>query len=269
MSNLLQAYYKEPEFVRWIHAQGFGGVTSDNVARYYSLYQSKHLCDTGNCTECAGLLSTWESEADIQRGVLKQVKCPRRMAEEHQTRSREIRMRTEIPKFFRDKTLNDLPLITDEAKAKVTAYIKDFQAGETTYGLYLYARNSGVGRTTCLWHIVKQIIDRGVLDTTPIIMTSMVFATTLQADSYSAGAEFFNQARRTDLLCLDDFGQERQPEWSRARMLAVLENRNWEQRPIIVTSILPFEEDLWPETDDRQLFQKLKKSTTLVELDSE
>ena len=265
MNSLLVPYYKNQGFLKWLSDSNYHNQNENNIANYFSLYQRVTLCKEDRCYDCAGLVPVGYTEADIMTGIVQSEKCPRKNKEGRDQAAQAIQERAVIPPVFQDITYNDLPLVDFVAIEFVKGYVEAFPKNKPA-GLYLYASANGVGRTSLLWIIIQEILRQRKIFSSFVFNTVTMFIDHLQTDMYTERHEFMKQATQCDMLILDDFGREKETEWSSAKLEAILEERWWYKRPVLIASTIPPEPWAWHSAAEKSLLSKIQKSTRLITL---
>jgi len=117
-------------------------------------------------------------------------------------------------------------------------YVRDWPAQLANgRGLYLFGP-TGVGKSHAISAVARQLVDTHLVET--LLLSVPVFATRLRqfvttADSRKATA-LLSQAKRVQLLVLDDLGLERSSGWIDDLLYQVVDERWRQRRPMILAS---------------------------------
>ena len=258
-------YYKYPGFLDWIVLNGFNQVVGDNIQRYFALFQHHEMCREKRCADCSGLSSHWNTEADIQNGTVKNIRCAYREQQNQELAARQFAERTPIPEAFKETTFESLTRITSSAIEYIKNYVQLFPSNKPS-GLYLHSCVHGVGRTSLMWVLVRELLTKGRLLNGFIFHTTPMFIDRLQTDMFTHEHLFINKATTCGLLLLDDFGREKATDWSSAKIEAIFEERSWYNRPIILSSIIPPDDWAWQSPQEKSVMSKIRKSTQVLNL---
>jgi len=264
-AEFLAQYYTNSDFYRWLQKNGFNQQTASSIGNYFALFQQELMCEEKRCYDCAGLMPCWETEKDVKNGRIRNKKCPIFIQQASERKGKSIADRIIIPKNFEHVTLDDLPEIPEEVKQKVKSFI-DLFPNNKPYGLYIYANRHGVGRTSLMWIIVKELLRRNKIFNGFIFHTTAMFIDALQTDMFTHEHYFRRKAIECDLLVLDDFGRERETDWSSGKIEAIFEERTWNGLPIILSSTLPPDPWVWQDKKEKSLMSKISKATQILRL---
>lgn len=147
-----------------------------------------------------------------------------------------------IPDRYMRLNWEDITLAQSEAKKLIDSYIKTLpQAVSRGYGLYIYSKTTGTGKTFCATHILKEAakLDRGKVKHRGYFVS---FGELL--DSYES--EWLEKKMMTtNVLVIDDvtgYGSPAQEEFYSRTLEKVVRYRSSNDLPTIVTSNLTWEE---------------------------
>lgn len=267
MGNFLNAYLQNTGFARWLYVVNkYTQVTDDNVAQYYTLYAHRQLCETKKCYECSGLYPTWTSEADIINNRIKTTTCIIREAEKRLQAGQAYASRLQIPPAYQGITLNVLKDVQPDVKDYLQQWVTSFPENNPA-GLYLYANKHNSGRTALLWWLFITLAEMGKLPQGGLLHTNSMLLKDMQGDGFEQTT--MRYAMHCSILLLDDFGLERFTDAMRSNFADIIEHRNWNKKPTIVTSLVHCASWAWPEGPDQNLVSKLQKSCKEVTIDCE
>lgn len=264
-SERVSQYYQQPGFLAWVTDNNFSGITADNVQRYFMVFQHVEMCREKLCHDCAGMAQSWDTEAEIQSGLIKHHKCPYQEQKNRELLAKQMAERSPIPKAFRNTNFEDLKSITIDVVEQIKSYIQLFPANNPT-GLYLHSSVHGIGRTSLMWVIVRELILRGKLLRGFVFHTTSMFIDKLQTDMFTQEHLFMNKSLNCDLLLLDDFGREKATDWSSAKIEGLLEERTWNKRPCILSSVIPPDDWAWQNPQEKSLMSKIRKAAQPINL---
>jgi DNA replication protein DnaC len=265
--DFMASYYREAGFVGWLEKNKFHAITAANAGRYYAVYNQLKNCEAKQCVICPGYIPKWTAEHDVQTGKIKIEKCRVKEQVIQETAGASFSDRHGAPLMFRDKTLSNTSII-EKSKQEIDKYIIDFPNSRLP-GLYLYSAEHHIGRTTAMWHIIKELLSKKKLYNDFIMTSSGMFAEAIIRDARTDDHFYFDRARNADLLAIDDFGSERYTDGYVDRMIAILEDRYWNKKPILLSSTRAFETWAWHENRESDVFSKLQSMTTYVRLDED
>ena len=266
-TDFLATYYQEAAFVRWISSNNFQAITVDNVGRYYSLYLRHRMCEELRCHECPGMKPMWTSEHEIHTGRFTQRACATKQALLDESSSTAVLRQFTMPKVFESAGFDLLTKIDPKAMTAIKEYIIAYPK-KTTPGLYLYSGERRIGRSAALWCILRELVMARKIHADYLATTGPMFAELIIADAIVDGHPYFNQAKNCDLLMIDDFGVERFTDGYTDRLLAILESRYWNMRPVLVSSTKPLSDWAWAEGREPLLLSKLESMTNCIRLDT-
>lgn len=266
-NELFALYYQDRAFVAWVTANNFQRINAENVGKYFSLHTRLVDCQIRACQTCTGMVPSWQNEQEIVDGSYAQNRCRVFEQLQREASAKEVTARTKIPPVFKDATFDNLTRIRPAALAELRQYVQDYP-NVSPPGLYLYSAERRIGRTTALWCIAKALLGSYKLYTGVIVTTCAMFSENLIKDATTTWDHpLFDQARTCDLLLLDDFGQENYTKAYTEKLLAILEDRYWNARPVIVSSTRNKASWAWSEGQEPQVFSKVIDTTRLIRLD--
>ena len=264
-SEWVQQYYTHPGFLAWAAQEKLQGITAENVQKYFTLFQHYVMCREKRCHDCSGTIPSWSNESEITSGLLKQTKCTHQEQQQEELAIKQLMKQAPIPAAFKELTVEGLTALTVDVIEEVRNFVKLFP-NNAPPGLYLYASVHGVGRTSLMWLIVRGLLERGKLFKGFVFHTTPLFIDKLQTDMFTQEHLFMNKALMCDLLVLDDFGREKATQWSSAKIEAIIEERSWNNRPIILSSVIPPDNWAWQTAKEQSLMSKIRKATKVISL---
>ena len=263
----LAAYYAIPGFLKWYTEQGFQRIDANNASRYYMLFHHAEMCRLKKCPQCMGWQPSYQTEDDVLSGKLTSKRCI--VYEEHakQSMAKETSRKMRVPQMYRETDWCHInATISAESRHIIENYIKNFPHNVPP-GLYIHGKGR-IGKTSSLWIITKALIMahriyRGVLvRSMPLLLSHLI------KDEFSefAGNPIFEEAMSCDLLILDDFGREKQTEWSFQKVFAILEERCHRNLPTICASAFPSDPLLWKSPFEKAMIDRIIEITQPVDL---
>jgi len=265
--DFLAAYYQEAKFVQWLQKNNLTAMTVENVARYYSLYQRDIMCEELRCHTCAGLKAEWKTEHEIHTGKFTQKNCPIKKTMLLESAAASVQRQLSIPPAFANIKLEELTRIQPKAMSSIVDFIQSFPRAKKN-GLYLYSGERQIGRTSALWCIVRALVERHKIYSNFILTTGTMFAENIVLDTRVEGHPYFQRALTCDLLIIDDFGSEKFTDGYTDRLIAILEERYWYLRPILISSKRPLVDWGWAEGREPMLFSKMENTCEGLRLDN-
>ena len=263
--HLVATYYNNKGFLQWVSKHNFIYITAQNIKNYFSVFQREQLCIEKKCCDCAGILPIWNTEEDIAKNEVQQKRCLVREFESQENRGKLVSERAKIPKHFEDVSFDGLNQIGDDIKDIAKEYIEHFPHNKP-YGLYLYASEHGIGRTPLMWLIIKELLRRNKIYRGFVFHTTSMFIDQLQTDMFTHEHPFRNKVATCDLLLLDDFGREKETDWSSGKLEAIFEERTWNALPIIISSVIPPDPYIWESEKEKGLLVKILKATQSIRI---
>lgn len=141
-----------------------------------------------------------------------------------------------IPKLYKAMTFDNLEV---DGNAQTVGMAKELASGSREKGLYLFG-TPGVGKTHIAMAVLQEHLNHGsgLFYTMPTLANEL---RTLAKDDEKL-TEIINKIKDADLLVLDDFGAEKWTEYIGERMFSILNDRNANQKLLIITSNLSLDE---------------------------
>lgn len=263
----MQLYLEQPEFNAWIHSKNFTLLTDINITKYYSLFEFTKMCYNRECHNCSGYAPAMSSEEDIGNNTLTYTACEFSKSQTDIKLATQFAQREHLPKAFRGLTFKDIPLVTDNVTEYFSKYIEK-RGNLVKEGIYLYTQEHGIGRTTALWLFLKELINTGLVRTGFIFHTVPIFMDKLQIDLSTKDHPFVKKALTCDFLILDDFGKEKS-HWTVDKLDAIIEERCWNKKPVMLSSTIPPEDWAWETAQEKSLLSKIRRSCESLEIKPE
>jgi len=264
-TNILTAYFKDAGFMRWLMEQHYTKYNADNIHKYFARYQHILMCLDKKCHDCAGSIPVWDCEDDILIGKIRHDRCYLKIGMEREQAATQHNEHLVIPPAYKDMPQLKSIKVPAESWDLLKQYVIDFPKFYPN-GIYLYATKHGAGRTTLMWWLVKELAAAKKLSRGVLLKTSHNLALLFQQESYDH--PMITYAKHCDVLMLDDFGQEKHTEWTRNTFESIIEERTWNNRPTIVSSIIPCSEHAWTKSVELSLFLKLQRQCTQIFVDN-
>lgn len=260
-------YCTNPEFVAWLLHHNYSRLTDDSIATYYMLFEHETRCAAKTCQDCAGVHLSAQSEDDIHACNIVHARCYERKYQSEAIALKVYAERLQVPPAFVNADISGLQILPSAVQA-LNAYHTQFVNSPKQPGLYIYASKPGTGRSTSLWYVAQQLLNRSAIQTC-LIKTSLELIDDLHKEIRDDDHSIYRFAQTCDLLGVDDIGLEKHTPWSRDRILSILEYRNTRLKPTLCTSVLAPQVDAWPDGADSYIITKLLKNTQVVHLDTE
>jgi DNA replication protein DnaC len=153
-----------------------------------------------------------------------------------------------IPRKFLAKSLATFSVKSPRQKEIVLAargFLQTFRGGEQDHpgkGLLLIGRE-GTGKTHIAVAVLKDVIARGFTGLYWNVPELFLELRRLMNESAElTESDLFDEARRADLLVLDDLGAERSSEYVTDRLYVLINGRYGDDMPTIVTTNRGFDE---------------------------
>ena len=167
--------------------------------------------------------------------------------EQRMNRRRTRGVASVIPKKFRGVSFDRPPVNTeiDRMAVRITeSYVEHLDENlEKGRGLW-FMGSTGTGKTTLSMLISSHALSAGysvAIYTMPKLL-ARIRGTYEREDGDDNYLQFFDRLSRVDLLHIDDFGAEKRSEWVIEQLYAILNERYEQQRSIIATTNLSFED---------------------------
>ena len=151
-----------------------------------------------------------------------------------------------------------------EAMKKLHEYARNFESYyKRGKGLYIYG-NSSTGKTYGACCIANELINSG--NYSVYFLRACQFGNIITDQRDKQG--YINKICSYDLLIIDDFGVERSTAFGKEQMFNLIETRIETGLPVIITSNLPFREEIWESADGekRRIYDRIIKLTQPVEM---
>lgn len=147
------------------------------------------------------------------------------------------RFRQLRPEDFRTDIYQD-PVRPSHIKDFCLTYIRNYsQARKSGKGLYFYSRTPGTGKTRMAISIGNALMDQEDLSLRYMTMGDFIGQVKASFQDKSPGqAQLEDLVRQVDLLILDDLGTENITAWSEGLLYSILDYRNDNLKPTILTS---------------------------------
>lgn len=249
----LEYYNQIPGFADWLSGNKFTKINEKNVWKYFTVFQRLESCRKKECQQCSGYRAAWDSEDQILSGLIKNVTCDYKTERRLEQKKIDVLRYYPIPPKFKDFELKNLK-VSQEVKDIITDFVADFP---NTKGLYVYSDTHGKGRTSIMWGIVRALIELGKISNYHF-QTSALFFDFLRSE------ENTSKALTYDILLLDDFGRESAPNWITSKLEAIIEERTWNGKPVILSSVIPYDDWAWETEIDQSILSKIKRATQLL-----
>jgi DNA replication protein DnaC len=189
------------------------------------------------CPRCGGDGFVLESGGDA-------VACECRAARVRRARS--MGGSSAIPRKYRGVSFDRAPVTTldRDAVRQVREYIRSLPDRLAKGKGLWFVGDVGTGKTTLAMLVSKATIDTGhsvAIYSVPRLLAEI-------RDTYDRDPgersyiEFFQRLAAVDLLHLEDLGAEKQTDWVLEQLYSLINERYEQQRSIMVTTNLPFEE---------------------------
>jgi len=264
--TFLATYYRDTGFVNWISSNNFIGITAQNVAKYYSLFQRSVMCQNKFCYECSGFVPVWSNEYEIANACFKQEKCVVKVKQEQQAAADDFANKFNPPPVFASINLEALTKLSPLVIPTIKSYVLNY-GPKLKNGLYIYSAEHGVGRSSLLWWVLTELVKQRKIYNGYVAETSGMFAEKLVCDVTEAGHPYFKLAVSCDILILDDVGSENYTPGYTERLLTILEDRYRNLKPVVVSSVRPMELWAWKENREPELFSKFSKMCAYMQAD--
>lgn len=142
-----------------------------------------------------------------------------------------------FPAILKDKSFEnfDRRRGSEAARQACERYADSFEVGKTSAGLYIVGHTFGNGKS----HLAKAVGERIIRRTlaTVLYVTAQDLVELVQEGINNGGSTIVQEAKRSDLLIVDDLGQDAAPTpFARKTVFAVVDHRYRENLPMIVTS---------------------------------
>lgn len=124
------------------------------------------------------------------------------------------------------------------SKAKLNKYLLNFgDMGGKGYGLYIYSRTKGSGKTMLACCILNELANRHAVN---IKFVNVLDLLEMTQKSYEGDREEIERIKNAAVLCLDDIGVQMKKEWVDTVLYRLINDRYSNQKITIYTSnVLP------------------------------
>jgi DNA replication protein DnaC len=177
----------------------------------------------------------------------------------------------------------DLKAVPDWVKIHCKSYVDNFtlnpnkifeiiQEGKA-YGLFIYSKQNGTGKTSIIHQIAKDILE------SPIAVRKMRYSTALQIfhelkkcfnDRGGLNeSEILDDIMTCDVLFIDDLDKMgKLSEYEKKRISLIIDKRYTDMRPIIITANKSIQEMASDEQLEPHIYSRLSQMCEQVKLDS-
>ena len=264
---LMEKYLTETDFMQFLKDNEFKLITEESVLNYHRLFTFNKSCRARECTDCSGFIPTYSKEEDIVKGYMPTIKCSEKILITKRALAMAFGVAKHIPPAFTNLDYSMLEHIPDSIPRFLRTYIDNFNEMEKK-GIYLHSPTHGIGRTSVLWLFMRNILQAGLITTGFIFNTMPMFVNHLQTDLAASGYPFTKKASTCEFLVLDDFGKETATPWISSRIEGILEERIWNNLPIILSSTIPPEDWAWETPKEKSMLSKIKRTCNILEIAS-
>lgn len=221
----------------------------DTLIKYTSLFEDS-ASELKNCSKCKNIMEcknnvcgfVYFPSIDNDNIVFSYVPCKYKKKLEEDTEYQKNIVMFDMPKEILNASMKDI--YTDdknriEAIKWLTTFIKKYEKGEKTKGLYLTG-NFGCGKTYLVTASFNELAKKGKK---VAIVYYPEFLRKLKESFEDDFSTTFNKVKKADLLLLDDIGAETVTNWNRDEILGtILQYRMQEELPTFFTSNLTLDE---------------------------
>ena len=184
----------------------------------------------------------------IKDGVEIAVPCKCR---EKAVMSRRLRF-ADIPEAFRGMDLRSFrmdvyrkqeskKMVSDACKI-IKTYLDDFESQkERGMGLYIWSRTKGSGKTRIAAGIANELMKNYAVKFAVSLTILQEIKNTWQRDTKYSENQLLDALYTTDILVIDDFGEERPADWINDKMYQIINERYINRKVTIFTSNDPLE----------------------------
>jgi DNA replication protein DnaC len=141
----------------------------------------------------------------------------------------------------------------------VRCYIDEFEEFKADgLGLYIYSHTKGSGKTRLAVSIANELLKQGykVKFATAISILNEIKASWQRRDSDVSESTLLNDLTQTDILVIDDFGQEKISEWVNNEFYHIINERYALSKVTIYTSNCELKELLYDERITSRINEK-------------
>lgn len=261
------------------------------MARLTTAPEGEELPDPITCNVChewgdyAFILGEWRSPFDDD-GVCDKCKEKQERAEEEKRKAEEIKKRETyrkdnivellgragVPTMYQDKTLRNFKQI-DEARKRVftvaSNYVQALRARKfkNEFGLFLGGAR-GVGKTHIAAAITREAILAGIPSRFENFPRALLkIKKTFGSNDGPDEADLIQRTSSSPFLVLDDIGKETLSSWARTTTYLIINEREFEGLPFVITSNL-FLDEIAEQYDDA-IASRIDGTCRIIELDRE
>ena len=193
------------------------------------------------CAKCAGLSECTSKWGRGYRYVIRKTNfgvcvpvspCKFQREEEKQARFNKAFKQAKIPAQYIGKTFSDYEVTADNAAAVKAA--KEFLQNPMR-GLYFYG-DPGTGKTFLVSIIAQEIAKLGKTVIFSDVPRLLEILRSSFDDKNTQILDLMDDLAKVDVLVLDDLGTEQPTPWAVERIFSIVNQRDNEKKPVIVTS---------------------------------
>ena len=221
----------------------------DKLIKYTSLIEDSS-CEIRNCEKCKNIMEckntvtgyVYYPEVEQENIVFSYLPCKYKKKLDKDNAYKSNVLLFDMPKEILEATMKNI--YTDDKNRLepikwITTFIKKYELGEETRGLYLTG-NFGCGKTYLVAAAFNELAKRGKKT---VIVYYPEFLRTLKERFSDDFRDVFNKVKKAEVLLLDDIGAETTTNWNRDEILGtILQYRMQEKLPTFFTSNLTIEE---------------------------
>ncbi|RQW76797.1 MAG: hypothetical protein EHM14_15800 [Methanothrix sp.] len=254
MDETLNIYYQNKPFSDWVRSRVFVGITPDNIAKYFSIFQRYEMCQKEQCHDCAGIMPEWATEEEIQTGLFKQTKCEKKKAQLTQI------LKNKIPPLYETASLNKY---NEDVRKVVENFISGFPKSK---GLYIYSVKHNVGKTTLIWAIINRLMQERKFNSEFIYNNAVDVAMAIHEDAFENNHTVFKSYKECSLFIIDDFGDYNMTQSMVSKIRAIFDYRLAYQLPVIIVGSTPPEQWAYEKSPIESTMLKLLRMTEAIGL---
>ena len=184
----------------------------------------------------------------------------------------------DIPTHFNDITLDTFDINVYQGSANrikamnslrtAQCYIDEYEDIKVDgLGIYIYSHTKGSGKTRLAVSIANELLRKGyrVKFATAISILNEIKASWQRNDSNINESTLLNDLTQTDILVIDDFGQEKVSDWVNNEFYHVINERYALNKVTIYTSNCTLDELMY----DERITSRIKEKSIMLEFPEE